>query len=69
MENGSYGPRFLLLSAFLLAYDWRGQSLALTVPAAMVKVHTGQGCAVFLQKVQKGLILGSASIQLAQNVN
>jgi len=49
--------------------DWRGQRLALTIPAAMLKDHTGQGCAVFLQNALKGPILGVASIQLAKNVN
>ncbi len=47
--------------------DWRGQRLALTIPAAELKDHKGQGCAVFLQNAQKGPILGAASIQLAQN--
>jgi len=49
--------------------DWRGQRLALTIPAAKLTDHQGQGCAVFLQNAQKGPILGAASIQLADNVN
>ncbi len=49
--------------------DWRGQRLALTIPAAELKDHKGQGCAVFLQNAQKGPILGAASIQLAGHVN
>ena len=49
--------------------DWRGQRIALTIPAAELKKHQGQGCAVFLQSAQKGPILGAASLQLVENVN
>ena len=49
--------------------DWRGKRLALTVSAAEIKKHKGQGCAVFLQNAQKGPILGAASLQLAKIIN
>jgi hypothetical protein len=49
--------------------DWRGQRIALTISAAELKKHQGQGCAVFLQSAQKGPILGAASLQLVENVN
>lgn len=44
--------------------EWRGGRLALTISAAELKAHKGQGCAVFLQNARKGPILGAMSIQL-----
>ncbi len=49
--------------------EWRGQRVALTIPAVEIKKHKGQGCAVFLQSAQKGPILGAASLQLTEVVN
>ncbi len=47
--------------------EWRGKRLTLEVPSKVLKRHQGRGCAIFLQNVHKGPILGAAVISLAAN--
>ena len=47
--------------------EWRGKRLTLEVSPKVLKRHEGRGCAIFLQNVHKGPILGATSINLAAN--
>ena len=44
--------------------EWQGKKLLLTIPAALLKAHSGDGCAIILQSATKGPILGAAAIAL-----
>lgn len=46
--------------------EWRGDKIVLTIPAALLKTHKGDGCAILLQSATKGPILGAAAIALNQ---
>ena len=47
--------------------EWRGKRLTLEISSKVLKRQKGRGCAIFLQNVHKGPILGATSINLAAN--
>jgi hypothetical protein len=66
-NRGKTVSNFNVVRQFRKIGEWRGKRLKLEISAKEIEQHKGRGCAIFLQNVHKGPILGATSINLAAN--
>ena len=64
-NRGKTVSNFNVVRQLLKIGEWRGKRLTLEVSSRALAPHKDQGCAVFLQNVHKGPILGATAIDLA----